>query len=46
MLAKADFFFDHKKYDEAIETYDASLKKTIEIGRKMDIRFKLISIYL
>jgi len=36
----------YKKFPEAIETFQAALKKTIEIGKKMDIHFKLISIYL
>src|ERR1700733_4009753 len=30
----------------AIRTYEQALKKTIEIGRKMDINFYIISIYL
>jgi len=46
LLAKAELYHNHHKYDEAIETYNLSLKKTIEIGKKMDIAFKLISIYL
>ena len=46
MLAKAELYHDHKKYPEAIETFNLALKKTIEIGKKMDIAFKLISIYL
>lgn len=33
-------------YDQAIETYALALKKTIEIGKKMDIAFLLIQIYL
>ena len=36
----------YKKFPAAIETFQAALKKTIEIGKKMDIHFKLISIYL
>ena len=46
LLAKAELYHDHKKYEEAIETFNLALKKTIEIGKKMDIAFKLISIYL
>jgi hypothetical protein len=45
-LAKAELYNDHKKYSEAIETYNLALKRTIEIGKKMDIAFKLIAIYL
>lgn len=46
LLAKADLYNSYKKWDEAIETFTLALKKTIEIGKKMDIHFKLVSIYL
>ena len=46
LLAKAELYNDHSKYPEAIETYNLALKRTIEIGKKMDIAFKLIGIYL
>jgi tetratricopeptide (TPR) repeat protein len=46
LLAKAELYHDYQKLDEAITTYNLALKKTIEIGKKMDIAFKLISIYL
>jgi len=46
LLAKAELYTDHQKYDLAIETLNLALKRTIEIGKKMDIAFKLISIYL
>ena len=46
LLAKAELYDKHQKHDLAIETYNLALKKTIEIGKKMDIAFKLISIYL
>ena len=46
ILAKAELYNDHSKWNEAIETYNLALKKTIEIGKKMDIAFKLIGIYL
>lgn len=45
-MAKAELYNSYKKFPEAIETFHASLKKTIEIGKKMDIHFKLISIFL
>ena len=46
LLDKAQIFKSHTKYDEAILTYGLALKKTIEIGKKMDIAFFLIQIYL
>jgi 26S proteasome regulatory subunit N7 len=46
LLAKAELYDKHQKHELAIETYNLALKKTIEIGKKMDIAFKLISIYL
>jgi len=46
LLAKAELYTDHLKYDLAIETLNLALKRTIEIGKKMDIAFKLIAIYL
>lgn len=46
LLSKADLYLDNQKYNEAIEVFNLALKKTIEIGKKMDIAFKLISIYL
>jgi 26S proteasome regulatory subunit N7 len=46
LLAKAELYNSYEKWDRAIETYNAALKKTIEIGKKMDIHFKLIAIYL
>lgn len=46
LLAKAELYHDNKRHPEAIETFNLALKKTIEIGKKMDIAFKLISIYL
>jgi hypothetical protein len=30
----------------AIAVYEQALKKTIEIGKKMDINFEILSIYL
>lgn len=45
-MAKAELYQDYSKYTEAIETFHLALKKTIEIGKKMDISFKLIAIYL
>ena len=29
MLGKAELYHDYKKYDQAIETYNLALKKTI-----------------
>ena len=46
MLAKAELYQDYSKFTGAIVTFNLALKKTIEIGKKMDISFKLISIYL
>lgn len=46
LLAKAQLYHDHNKLEEAIDTYNLALKKTIEIGKKMDIAFKLITIYI
>jgi hypothetical protein len=46
LLAKAELYQDYSKFTEAIDTFNLALKKTIEIGKKMDISFKLISIYL
>jgi 26S proteasome regulatory subunit N7 len=46
LLEKAELYNDHSKYPEAIETFNLALKRTIEIGKKMDIAFKLIGIYL
>lgn len=37
---------DHSRHEQAIETYNLALKRTIEIGKKMDIAFKLMGIYL
>lgn len=46
LLAKAELYNEHRKYELAIETYNLALKRTIEIGKKMDIAFKLMGIYL
>ena len=46
ILVKAELYNDEKQYDLAIETYNLALKKTIEIGKKMDINFKLVNIEL
>lgn len=46
LLAKAELYDNNSKHELAIETYHLALKKTIEIGKKMDIYFKLIAIYL
>lgn len=46
IIEKAEIYNTFQKYDEAIETYKLGMKKTIEIGKKMDIHFKLVSIYL
>ena len=46
IYSKAELYDKHDKHEEAIETYNLALKKTIEISKKMDIGFKLISIYL
>ena len=45
-MEKAEGYISFSKHDEAIETFKLAMKKTIEIGKKMDIHFKLISIYL
>ena len=45
-MEKAEAYNSFEKYDEAIETFNLAMKKTIEIGKKMDIHFKLIAIYL
>lgn len=45
-MEKAEAYNQFQKYDEAIETFKLAMKKTIEIGKKMDIHFKLVSIYL
>jgi 26S proteasome regulatory subunit N7 len=47
ILAKAHFVrrtLDDK--DEAIKIYQLALKKTIEIGKKMDINFEILRIHL
>ena len=47
ILAKAAFLKKHNGNKAlAIAVYEQALKKTIEIGKKMDINFEILSIYL
>ena len=47
ILAKAAFLKKHNGDKTlAIGVYEEALKKTIEIGKKMDINFEILGIYL
>lgn len=47
ILAKAAFLKKHNSDKTiAIAAYEEALKKTIEIGKKMDINFEILAIHL
>ncbi|EAR96456.1 26S proteasome non-ATPase regulatory subunit 6 (macronuclear) [Tetrahymena thermophila SB210] len=46
ILEKAQLYEKHSKNEKAVEIYKEALKKTIGIGKKMDVWFYIMSIYI
>ena len=45
IIEKADFLLKHERTEEAIKVYEEANKKSVGIGRKMDIVFTVMQIY-